>query len=385
MRCVSAQLSNELRVLRNWPEVRTCPRGVCAEECCNSNTAPFTIALHLLPPPELRVTARQSKTWLVEVVLRYELPVMAGPGKRALVLGCGGVLGAAWTIATLAELERALGWDARSADVLVGTSAGAVLAALLGAGISVADLVKSQRGELAHDCWNHDEDLAHAPSFRPSLRLTAPELVLHALRGRVHPVAALAGVFPRGSASLGALERLVHGVVPAGAWSPHPATWIVALDVKTGARVAFGRDGAPRAPLSAAVCASFAIPGRYAPVCVGGHRYIDAGMVSPTSADLLLHTDVREVVLLAPMAARELEEPRGRARVFAALRRYMTAIVDREVHALRGSGSRVLRLEPGAEDIAEMGGNMLDVTRRRRVFDTARRTAQDAVAAARFC
>ncbi|HEX6241981.1 MAG TPA: patatin-like phospholipase family protein, partial [Polyangiales bacterium] len=79
-------------------------------------------------------------------------------GKRALVLGCGGVAGAAWMVATLEELERALGWDARSADVLIGTSAGAVLAALLGAGVPVSRMVLSQRGELTDDCWDHRRD-----------------------------------------------------------------------------------------------------------------------------------------------------------------------------------------------------------------------------------
>jgi NTE family protein len=66
--------------------------------------------------------------------------------KRALVLGCGGVAGAAWTIATLAELERQLGWDARDADILVGTSSGAVVAALLAARVSVKRMVLSQLG-----------------------------------------------------------------------------------------------------------------------------------------------------------------------------------------------------------------------------------------------
>ena len=80
--------------------------------------------------------------------------------KRALVLGCGGVAGAAWTTATLAELERVLGWDAREADVLIGTSAGALAAALLGAGVSVGRLMKSQRGELEADCWDHTRDWA---------------------------------------------------------------------------------------------------------------------------------------------------------------------------------------------------------------------------------
>ncbi|MFF5358238.1 hypothetical protein ACFY4I_02360 [Streptomyces scabiei] len=60
---------------------------------------------------------------------------------RGLVLGCGGTLGTAWTTAALHSLQRATGWDPRDADVLVGTSAGAEVAALLGAGVGVEELL----------------------------------------------------------------------------------------------------------------------------------------------------------------------------------------------------------------------------------------------------
>ncbi|MGW2050641.1 patatin-like phospholipase family protein [Streptomyces sp. NPDC001858] len=60
------------------------------------------------------------------------------------MLGCGGTLGAAWTIGALHSLQQALRWDPREAEVLVGTSAGAEVAALLGGGIGVADLLAAQ-------------------------------------------------------------------------------------------------------------------------------------------------------------------------------------------------------------------------------------------------
>ena len=52
--------------------------------------------------------------------------------RRGLVLGGGGMLGAAWTTGALTVLSEALAWDPREAEMLVGTSAGAVLAALIG-------------------------------------------------------------------------------------------------------------------------------------------------------------------------------------------------------------------------------------------------------------
>jgi len=63
-----------------------------------------------------------------------------------VVLGAGGVLGASWTIGALQAITEVEGFDPHDADVLVGTSAGSVLAALLGSGLTVADLLAHQRG-----------------------------------------------------------------------------------------------------------------------------------------------------------------------------------------------------------------------------------------------
>lgn len=57
----------------------------------------------------------------------------------------------------------------------------------------------------------------------------------------------------------------------------------------------------------------------------------------------------------------------------------MTAIVDREVAQLRNAGIRVIRIDPGPDDLAAFGFNMLDPARRERVFQTACATAGPAV------
>src|SRR3981081_3519245 len=62
-----------------------------------------------------------------------------------VVLGAGGVLGGAWMAGALAALTRVTGWDPRHADCLVGTSAGAVFAAMLAAGVSPARLLPRGR------------------------------------------------------------------------------------------------------------------------------------------------------------------------------------------------------------------------------------------------
>ena len=62
---------------------------------------------------------------------------------RALVLGGGGVTGVAWEIGVLAGLA-ARGVELGSADLLVGTSAGAVVGALLAWGTDLAQLYEEQ-------------------------------------------------------------------------------------------------------------------------------------------------------------------------------------------------------------------------------------------------
>lgn len=302
--------------------------------------------------------------------------------KRALVLGCGGVAGAAWLTATLAELERVLSWDARKSDLTIGTSAGALMAALLSRGVSVSRMAKSQAGELRDDCWNHDRDWGAPFPPLPALRLTAPKLLLGVATGKLDLMAAASGLLPAGRADLSSFERLLDTVSRDGA-PVHPATWLMAVDTQSGERVAFGRDGAPPMSTARAVCASYAVPGWCPPVHDRGKSYVDGGIVSPTSADFLLGTGVREAIVLAPMASSAPDQPRSLfTRMERLMRTHMTRVVDREVAQLRSAGIRVVRIEPGAEDLRAFGPNLMDPKRRKRVFETALRTAPSTVSQA---
>lgn len=302
--------------------------------------------------------------------------------RRGLVIGCGGVLGAAWSIAALANLRQALSWDPREAEVLIGTSAGAVLVSLLGAGVGVERLVASQRNELTDCVWDHERDSGPWLPPLPGLEFTAAALATHGLRGEVSAFTALLGLLPRGRADMQPFVRLIDGLSPTGAWVRHPATWLVTVDAQTGQRVAFGAPGAPETTLQQAVCASYAIPGWCPPVRIGGRTYLDGGMASPTSADLLAGAGLDEVVILAPMASRQPDTPRSPlARIERRVRRYMTQIVDAEVDLLERAGTRVIRLDPVADDLVVIGFNLMDRRRRRQVFETALRTTARTVQA----
>ena len=65
----------------------------------------------------------------------------------ALVLGAGGSVGHAFHSGVLSVLAEELGWDARTAEVIVGTSAGSVVGALLRAGMPAEDLASRAMNE----------------------------------------------------------------------------------------------------------------------------------------------------------------------------------------------------------------------------------------------
>lgn len=297
--------------------------------------------------------------------------------RRALVIGCGGVAGGAWTIAMLDSLSRATGWDPRTADILMGTSSGSVIVSLLGGGISVERLLENQRtGHSRSTQWNHDRSSGGALPPLPSGPLPgAPGLVWQGLRGRASAMTALSGLLPKGRLDIGPLQQLISTVATTRDWVAHPATWVVAVDDRTAERVAFGSPGAPHARLQDAVSASCAIPGWAPPIRIGRARYLDGGIASPTSADLLAHSDIDEVIIITPMASRKLDRPASLAhRAERMMRKVMTARVTSEIAKLEQSGKRVLWLDPSPEDLHAFGYNMMDPKRRHLVLETALRT-----------
>ncbi|MER5838146.1 hypothetical protein ABT116_47525, partial [Streptomyces sp. NPDC002130] len=67
----------------------------------------------------------------------------------------------------------------------------------------------------------------------------------------------------------------------------------------------------------------------------------------------------------------------GLSRLERLLRRWMTRTVDAEERLLRAAGCRVVRIEPGVEELAVMGANFMDPRRRAATLDVSLRTAPD--------
>ena len=186
-------------------------------------------------------------------------PRRARVGRRpmpriGLVLGAGGSVGHAFHAGVLAGIADATGWDARDADVIVGTSAGAVVAALLRATVSPADLAaRATDMPLSPDgrrlVARADSGRAHLPPIptRPPRR--APSRDVIAERGRARCAAALGCALRRargrGDARRSRTDRAGRGepaarcstVGPSSCCGSTPSRWI---------RVGASRSGATR-------------------------------------------------------------------------------------------------------------------------------------------
>ena len=311
----------------------------------------------------------------------------SGAGRWGLILGAGGVLGAAWTIGALAALQQEHGLDARDAEVLVGTSAGSVLVGALGCGVAVEALLDHQRGVppdasvpgFDYDL-DHDSGGALPPMPRPGIGSARGVLRTAVRPHRVTPMGALSAVLPQGRGSLEPIGRLVDGVCPRGAWAGHPATWVVAMDYDSGRRTVFGRDGAPHAGLRSAVMSSCAIPGWYAPVRIGSRRYVDGGACSPTSVDVVRPLGLDRLFVLSPMTSLRYDSPVSVAgRLERRFRRLSTKRVVREVKKVASSGTSVVLLGPTPDDLEAIGANLMDPRRRVAVLETSLRTSVEAL------
>ncbi|HTJ68220.1 MAG TPA: patatin-like phospholipase family protein [Actinospica sp.] len=317
--------------------------------------------------------------------------------RRGLVLGGGGTLGAAWMIGALRAIEQQTGFDARGAQLIVGTSAGSILAALLGAGASAEELWQHQRGEqvehgpLAGHIFDYDQAAGGAAPPMPIPGwLGSPRLIARSVRHpRRYPgTAVLSAFLPPGRGSLGDIGQMVEDVIPSGTWSPHPGIRIVAMDYDSGERVVFGRAGAPPIGLAEAVVASCSIPGWFPPARLGERRFVDGGTVSNTNLDVLAADEMPggraldEIFVLAPSAARGYDKPASvLGRIERSFRHLVTRQMLHEVIQARKEGTKVHVLCPGPEDLEVIGANLMDPSRRVEVLDTALRTAAATIAA----
>jgi NTE family protein len=316
-----------------------------------------------------------------------------------LVLGAGGVVGASWLIGALEALESETGWAPAGADRIVGTSAGSVVGALTATGVAPAYMAAYVAGRSLDDfeqleraaAAELDEIDREGPDrFRlqaalPPIGPGSWRMALSTLRNplRHPPAAVVGGWLPRGVVSTAPIHRLVQRLA-GDEWPETGNLRVVACDYRSGRRVCFGRDDAPPASLADAVAASCAIPAFYHPVTIGGRRYVDGGLCSMSNLDLLCGEDLDVAICLNPTSSTaQLRALTPAAAVAAAVRASSGRRLRHEVGKLEAQGTRVVVLEPTAEDLAVMGTNLMSRRRRVEVTEQAQRSVARALRARR--
>jgi NTE family protein len=253
---------------------------------------------------------------------------------QALVLGGGGVAGIAWMTGLLAGLADA-GQDVTGADLLVGTSAGAAVAAQVGSGLSL-DALFARQVDPALQAREISVEVNMTEVAAEFAALLADATSAQDIQRRV-------GAYALAASTVSEADRLaaVGSRLPSPQW-PARRLLLVAVDAETGETRVFDRDSG--ADLVDAVAASCAVPGIWPPVTIGGHRYVDGGIRSSDNADLA--SGHARIVVLSPLGP---DSP------------FPTPLPLRTVVArLRSEGSAVTVIAPDEASVAAIGTNPLD-------------------------
>lgn len=262
--------------------------------------------------------------------------------RRALVLGGGGSAGNAWLIGVVAGLAEA-GLDVTAADLIIGTSAGATVAAQLTGATSgallaqILDAVIPQRaggaraGSMSDHLERTNRVIAESTDVA-DMRRRAGTSALE-LEASFDPV-----VQERWRATVAA--RL-----PSQSW-PDQRVQLTAVDARTGEPVIFDRDSG--VALADAVAASCAGGFAYA---IGGIHYIDGGYrTNADNADLA--AGYERVLVLSPLGGRSRHP-----------RHWGTHLAE-QVAALRADGAHVETVFPDEDALAAFGDNLMDLSTR---------------------
>jgi NTE family protein len=274
---------------------------------------------------------------------------MAG---KALVLGGGGVTGVAWELGILTGLAEA-GVDLSEADLVIGTSAGSVVAAIITSGEPVQEAYQRQ---------------LQPPTAEQSARVGLGLILRYAS-------AAIGRNAERSRAKIGAMalaartvpeeqrRAIIASRLASADWPAERRLLITAVAADDGEFVVFDRDAG--VSLVDAVSASCAVPGVWPPVTISGRRYIDGGMRAPANVDLAAGYD--RVVVLAPVTFAFRREARVASQVAALPAGTRTVVVEPDANARRSIGRNVLdaaRRAPAARAGREQGSGLVQAVLR---------------------
>jgi NTE family protein len=240
-----------------------------------------------------------------------------GRSKSALVLGGGGFTGGVYEIGALRALDLlAVDTTVNQFDVYVGTSAGALIAALAANGVTPEQMMR-----VVNDQLPQFGDVSLSMLLRPNYReflskgLRLPLHLLGVARevGRTLPslspvdfAIALADLLPSGLYTGSGIEEYVREVLadPDRTDDFRELTcelYLAATDLDTCERIVLGGPGWNDVPISSAVRASAALPMVYQPHKVKDRELVDGGIVSTTNLDIAVEAGAKLIIVVNPL------------------------------------------------------------------------------------
>jgi len=288
------------------------------------------------------------------------VPILSLVSKVGLVLGGGGITGAAYELAALMAIHMATSWDPNSSEVIIGTSAGSFVAGTVRSGrLSIDSLAR--RDESQEDVANRIRSAVYRRRRPGGVRRWIKHGLVPGLR-RPGVSLILGSPAPFDAAGIG--DWLTEEVGDFAVGWPDDPTVIVAYELESKRRVAFGTLDAPDVALRDAVSASSAVPLVFAPLELNGKHYVDGGIVSGTHADLVLASEVPLdfVLIIAPMASNEIRD--GGRFYESVFDRVGRAALDEEVAMIHEAwpDTEVLTITPSVDVQALMHPNPMSAT-----------------------
>jgi NTE family protein len=272
--------------------------------------------------------------------------------RRALVLHGGGSAGNAWEIGVVAGLFDD-GLDVTEADLIIGTSAGATVAAQITSATPLSELLATILATAPQPRTGPVGSVSGRAPLGPSTDYMERSSAIIAaaenpadMRRRMGAAALEMDAASDGSGQTRWRET-VAGRLPSPQW-PERTVLITAVDARTGEPVVFDRlSGVELVDAVAASCANgFGVP----PYRIGENDYIDGGYRRNENADLAAGCE--RVLVLSPFG--------GRTRHPLEWGMQLAAQVDE----LRAGGSRVETIFPDGNSLDAFGVNMMDPSTR---------------------
>jgi NTE family protein len=284
---------------------------------------------------------------------------------RAVVLGGGGAVGVGWQAGLLTGLRQA-GVNLAGAEAVLGTSAGALVGALLASGRDVADAI----GSLAALGQRIDPDSLAAgnEAFLSAMcQLSAMRLASPGTDPR-HALSAIGRAAQEASTPAEDIYLGLFGTLDGTAWPS--AFRCTAIDADTGDLVVWDQESG--VPLLNAVASSCVVPMLFPLVTIKGRRYMDGGILSHLNATAAPPTDVVVVLSAHPLGSQGTGADRGLAA--------SDATADAELAQLRET-RQLVAVEPDFSDIEITEDLMMDPNLAIQALQIGKRQAEREAAA----